>query len=123
LEKLLAGAEELGNLVVTKTGGNPFHVVQFIQVLQREGLLMHNPETTLWEYDVDRIQREMMVSETVAELLAVKMRASSTSPGLSQGRLVFRISFSRGSAGVGYECYWTIESSQSGNGQDITPDR
>jgi predicted ATPase len=72
--KGLAGTEELGNLIVTKTRGNPFHVVQFIQVLKREGLLMHNPETTLWEFDVDRIQRDMMVSDTIAELLAVKMR-------------------------------------------------
>jgi predicted ATPase len=69
-----AGTEELGNLIVTKTRGNPFHVVQFIQVLQREELLMYNPDTTLWEFDVDRIQREMMVSDTVAELLAVKTR-------------------------------------------------
>jgi predicted ATPase len=29
-----ARTEELGNLIVTKTRGNPFHVVQFIQVLQ-----------------------------------------------------------------------------------------
>jgi predicted ATPase len=72
--KASAGAEELGNLIVTKTRGNPFHVVQFIQVLQQEGLLIYNPETTLWEFDVDRIQRDMMVSDTIAELLAVKMR-------------------------------------------------
>ena len=68
------GTEELGNLIVTKTRGNPFHVVQFIQVIQREGLLRYNPDTTLWEFDVDEIQSEMMVSETIAELLAVKMR-------------------------------------------------
>jgi predicted ATPase len=69
-----AGTEELGNLIVTKTMGNPFHVVQFIQVLQQEKLLMYNPDTTFWEFDIDQIQREMMVSETIADLLAVKMR-------------------------------------------------
>ena len=68
------GTEELGNLIFTKTRGNPFHVVQFMQVIQSERLLRYNPDTTLWEFDVDQIQSEMMVSETIAELLAVKMR-------------------------------------------------
>ena len=38
-----SGEQKLCNLIVTKTRGNPFHVVQFIQVIQREGLLSTIP--------------------------------------------------------------------------------
>jgi predicted ATPase len=37
----------LSDLVMSKTAGNPFHVVQFIETIQKEGLLAYD------EPDVD----------------------------------------------------------------------
>jgi predicted ATPase len=60
----------LSDLVVSKTAGNPFHVIQFIETIQNEGLLGFDEQTSTWAFDVCEINSEMMVSETLCDLLS-----------------------------------------------------
>jgi predicted ATPase len=69
-----ADNEALSKVFKAKTGGNPFHLLQIIHVAQVEGLLSFNGETKFWEFDVDTIRTEIMVSETLAALLTKKIR-------------------------------------------------
>ena len=66
--------KELSDLIALKTRGNPFHVIQFMEVIQREGLLTYQENTASWEFDVNEIQSAVMVSESLADLLTLKMR-------------------------------------------------
>ena len=66
--------ERLSKLIASKTHGNPFHAIQFVETIQREELLSYNAEKDMWEYDVDEIQRDMMVSDTLADLLQKKIQ-------------------------------------------------
>ncbi|KAI2513703.1 serine threonine protein kinase [Fragilaria crotonensis] len=50
--------------------GNPYHVMKLLEFLQWEGLLVQNSNTGSWEFDVDQIQKEVMISITLAEILA-----------------------------------------------------
>eukprot|EP00545_Synedropsis_sp_CCMP1620_P013169 CAMPEP_0119021732 /NCGR_PEP_ID=MMETSP1176-20130426/26576_1 /TAXON_ID=265551 /ORGANISM="Synedropsis recta cf, Strain CCMP1620" /LENGTH=1129 /DNA_ID=CAMNT_0006976413 /DNA_START=58 /DNA_END=3447 /DNA_ORIENTATION=+ len=65
---------ELSALVSTRTLGNPLHVIQFMEAIQRERLLTFNTLSSSWNFDVEKIQKEMMVSETLADLLTRKAR-------------------------------------------------
>jgi histidine kinase len=69
-----SSTEELSNVVATKTRGNPFHIKQFLGIIQREGLMTYKNETSNWLFDVDEIQRRVMVSETLADLLAIRVK-------------------------------------------------
>jgi predicted ATPase len=65
--------KELSHLVELKTGGNPFHMIQFVEFIQREGLMIYDAASSSWQYDVDEIQKEIMVPESLADLLALKI--------------------------------------------------
>jgi histidine kinase len=65
--------EELTDLVVARTSGNPFHVIQFIQSIQNEELLVYDTTRSMWTFDVCQIKKEMMVSETLCDLLARRL--------------------------------------------------
>jgi hypothetical protein len=49
--------------------GNPFHVIQFIDSIQNEELLVYDDVRSVWTFDVCQIKTEMMVSETLCDLL------------------------------------------------------
>jgi predicted ATPase len=57
-----------------KTGGNPFHIVQLIEVAEKEGFLFYDSEAKLWEFDIDSIQSQIMISNSLAELFERKAR-------------------------------------------------
>ena len=64
----------LSQVVHLKTRGNPFFVMQFLKLLQEENLLNYSFTTFQWEWsDVQAIQKEMNVSENVADIIAVMM--------------------------------------------------
>jgi predicted ATPase len=64
----------LSQVVHLKTCGNPFFVTQFLRLLQEENLLNYSFTTFRWEWsDVQAIQREMNVSDNVADIIAVMM--------------------------------------------------
>jgi predicted ATPase len=62
--------EDLAELVMARTSGNPFHVIQFIQSIQNEELLVYDATRSMWTFDIGQIKMEMMVSETLCDLLA-----------------------------------------------------
>ena len=63
---------ELGDLVTHRTMGNPFHVIQFLESIEREGLLSLDAQSS-WIFDVNAIQSEMMVANHLADLLSSKI--------------------------------------------------
>ncbi|KAI2491577.1 histidine kinase [Fragilaria crotonensis] len=65
---------ELSSIMAKKTMGNPYHVMKLLEFLQWEGLLVHNSNKGSWEFDVDQIQSEVMISVTLAEILARKVQ-------------------------------------------------
>ena len=64
----------LSDLTVSRTFGNPFHVIHFIESIQKEGLLLFDACKSAWIFDVDEIKRERMVPLTLLELLTRRIR-------------------------------------------------
>jgi PAS domain S-box-containing protein len=65
-------ADPLTQLIVQKTGGNPFFTVQFITELEEEGLLNFEPSAAAWRWDVDRIHAKGYTANVV-DLMAGKL--------------------------------------------------
>ncbi|MCY1077579.1 trifunctional serine/threonine-protein kinase/ATP-binding protein/sensor histidine kinase [Archangium lansingense] len=73
----LPGADEgliqpLSALVLEKTGGNPFFVLQFMRTLHQDGLLVRTPQGT-WRWDAEGV-REKGYSDNVVEFMVGKLR-------------------------------------------------
>ena len=51
----LEAAEPLARLVLEKTGGNPFFVIQFLKTLKQEGFIEFDYEQCCWTYRLDAI--------------------------------------------------------------------
>jgi PAS domain S-box-containing protein len=65
-------AAPLAELVRAKTDGNPFFVIQFLDVLAGEGLLAFDHEQARWSWDLGSIHAKRF-TDNVAELLAGKL--------------------------------------------------
>ena len=62
----------LSDLVLKKTGGNPFFTALFIKSLHSEKLLRFNAQAGEWQWDLAAIQR-MDITDNVADLLFSKI--------------------------------------------------
>ncbi|AYG62121.1 AAA family ATPase [Rhizobium jaguaris] len=62
----------LAGLVVDKTEGNPFFVLQFLASMEEEELIVFDADRGVWRWDADRI-RNTGVTDNVAELVASKL--------------------------------------------------
>ncbi len=62
----------LSDLVLKKTGGNPFFTALFIKSLHSEKLLRFNAQAGEWQWDLPAIQR-MDITDNVADLLFSKI--------------------------------------------------
>lgn len=49
-------ATELANLILTRTGGNPFFTIQFISKLFEDGLIAFDDQSARWTWDLSRIR-------------------------------------------------------------------
>lgn len=65
-------ARPLAVLVCAKTGGNPFFAVQFLTMLNDEGVLTYDPRAGSWRWDTSRI-RARGSTDSVAHLMAAKL--------------------------------------------------
>jgi predicted ATPase/signal transduction histidine kinase len=65
-------ALSLAQLLLAKTGGNPFFVRQFISTLVEEKLVIYDSSLGEWSWDIDRI-RAKGITENVAQLMATKV--------------------------------------------------
>lgn len=81
LHRPTAEVERLAELVMAKTRGNPFFVMQFLEMLHREGLVVRTAGR--WEWDVARIEAAG-ITDNVVDLLVEKLRRL---PESTQGTL------------------------------------
>ncbi|KAI2506906.1 histidine kinase [Fragilaria crotonensis] len=65
--------ESLSALLWSKTDGNPFHALNFLDMLHRRGMLWRENDGS-WTWDEDRVLRETNVTENLADILASTMR-------------------------------------------------
>lgn len=66
-------AGPLAELVVAKTGGNPFFVNEFLRSLHASGLIAFDYTSGAWRWDLERIRMEA-ITENVIDLLAARMQ-------------------------------------------------
>ncbi|MCP4687452.1 MAG: serine/threonine-protein kinase PknK, partial [Desulfobacterales bacterium] len=71
-----ARVRPLAELVLEKTGGNPFFVNQLFRHLYREGSLTFNSRIGEWEWDIEQI-RDIGISDNVVKLMVSKIRKLS----------------------------------------------
>jgi diguanylate cyclase (GGDEF)-like protein len=73
-DTLLCSQEEassLAQLLISKTGGNPFFINELLTSLYVEGLVIFAYETRTWKWDIDQIQAHN-VTDNVVELMTHK---------------------------------------------------
>ncbi|KAI2496935.1 hypothetical protein MHU86_17576 [Fragilaria crotonensis] len=70
LESSTGQIGELCDVVALRSMGNPFHVIQFIEIIQKERLLWYDERTSSWIFDMEAIEREMTESETLVQLVS-----------------------------------------------------
>ncbi|MDF0555941.1 AAA family ATPase [Kamptonema sp. UHCC 0994] len=63
----------LAELVLCKTGGNPFFVNEFLKMLDTEKLIAFNLECLSWEWDLDRI-KAINITDDLVELIVSKLK-------------------------------------------------
>ena len=67
-----ADVAPLAHLMHDKTAGNPFFVIQFLQVLAEQGLLAFDRLQARWSWDLDRIHAKQY-TDNVADLMVGKL--------------------------------------------------
>ncbi len=66
-------AAPLADLCLERTGGNPFFLNQFLNMLHEERLIEFNTESMSWHWDLEAIQRRGM-TDNVIELMTGKIK-------------------------------------------------
>ncbi len=69
----VAEAEPLARLVLEKTDGNPFFVIQFLKVLEQEEFLKFDSEQARWVYQIEAIARAPL-TDNVVDLMTKKIQ-------------------------------------------------
>ncbi|MEG5038830.1 MULTISPECIES: AAA family ATPase [unclassified Microcoleus] len=68
-----ATARYLAELVLTKTGGNPFFIGEFLKFLYAEALVIFNYEQGYWQWDLGQIKAQQ-ITDNVVELMVNKIQ-------------------------------------------------
>jgi predicted ATPase/transcriptional regulator with GAF, ATPase, and Fis domain len=68
--------EPIAGLIQKKTDGNPFFVIQFLKMLEQEGLLIFESEHGGWSFGIDAIAAAGM-TDNVVDLMTRKIRRLS----------------------------------------------
>ena len=66
-------SQPLANLVMSKTGGNPFFVNQFLKTLHSENLITFDFERHGWQWDISNIEAQG-ITDNVVELMIGKLK-------------------------------------------------
>ncbi|KAL3941791.1 MAG: hypothetical protein SGBAC_003907 [Bacillariaceae sp.] len=67
-------SQDLAELCFKRTMGNPFFLIEFMKMLQREELLTFSLGLMKWTYDVTKIEESTMSTANVATLLQARIR-------------------------------------------------
>ncbi len=70
-------AAPLAALLCAKTDGNPFFLKEYLHSMYRDGLLVINLRTGVWDWEMDRI-KERRIADNVAELMAGRIQKLSS---------------------------------------------
>jgi PAS domain S-box-containing protein len=73
LQSDLASVHSLTDLVIQKTGGNPFFVNEFLKTLYAENLVIFDLEQCRWRWDIAQIESQS-ITDNVVELMIHKLR-------------------------------------------------
>ncbi|MEM7017100.1 MAG: AAA family ATPase, partial [Pseudomonadota bacterium] len=76
-------AMPLAELIMSKTGGNPFFIRHFLEMIRERGLLQFSRSAGLtprWQWDTEKIY-EMEITENVAELMLDRLKALPSETG------------------------------------------
>jgi predicted ATPase/signal transduction histidine kinase/DNA-binding response OmpR family regulator/tRNA A-37 threonylcarbamoyl transferase component Bud32 len=73
LHQNLKQVSSLTDLVMRKTGGNPFFVNQFLHTLYEENLLKFIHKQREWQWDIDQIEA-LNITDNVVELMINKLK-------------------------------------------------
>ncbi|MEP6520097.1 AAA family ATPase [Microcoleus vaginatus] len=66
-------SQPLANLIMSKTGGNPFFVNQFLKTLHSENLITFDFERHRWQWDISNIEAQG-ITDNVVELMIGKLK-------------------------------------------------
>ncbi len=69
----LESVKPLTEVAIKKTNGNPFFLIQFLNILYQEGLFEFNEETYVWEWDIEKI-KEKDIADNVVDLMTKKFK-------------------------------------------------
>ena len=72
-----AMCEPLTHLIFERTEGNPFFFTQFLDALHKEGVLRHDRQERVWQWDLAHIKARDF-ADNVADLMAGKLRRLPT---------------------------------------------
>jgi len=65
--------DPLARLLLAKTDGNPFFVIQFMKMLVQDGLIAPDPDHARWTIRIDAIERAQ-ITDNVIDLMTSKIR-------------------------------------------------
>ncbi|RVA19986.1 GAF domain-containing protein, partial [Mesorhizobium sp. M7A.F.Ca.CA.002.05.1.1] len=63
----------LADSVFAKAGGNPFFTTQFVASLVDENLLVYDPDSSGWSWDIDQVNARR-VSDSIVDLMVERLR-------------------------------------------------
>lgn len=66
-------AKPLAELVLQKTDGNPFFIIQFLKSIQGDGLIRFDYQHGCWTYDLNQIQQRSL-TDNVVDLMAANLQ-------------------------------------------------
>jgi predicted ATPase len=73
-----ASCDELAKVLVLKTNGNIYYLLQFLNCLEDESVITYMPSDRSWAWDIERILVTTNVADNVAELVASRLNKLST---------------------------------------------
>jgi predicted ATPase len=79
-DKLQSKSNEINKfseILWLKTAGNTFQILQLLDSIQVEGLLIYDTSSNEWKFDVEKIQEQIQVSESLVNLVLQKVQRSS----------------------------------------------
>jgi predicted ATPase len=72
-ERGIEATKELSEVLGRKTGSNAYFLTQYMEALQRQGLLFFNFRSNRWEWDLEQIESRPDASDNVVGLLIGKI--------------------------------------------------
>ena len=72
-----AATMQLSEVLLGKTGGNVYFVLQLLESLVDQGLLFFRPDGRGWDWDVDQIQSETNVADNIVDVVMRRLRTLS----------------------------------------------